>query len=30
MKEHIVDEHGIVLVQYKTKKKAIDEILKNG
>jgi len=30
MKEHIVDEHGVLLVQYKTQKKAIDEILKNG
>ncbi len=30
MKEHFVDEHGVVLVQYKTQKKAIEEILKNG
>ncbi len=29
-KEHIVDEHGVVLVQYKTQKKEIDEIIKNG
>jgi hypothetical protein len=30
MKEHIVDEHGVVLIQYKTQKKEIDEIIKNG